>query len=142
MLADEQATLAPVPSSRLARDRHGRLVAVVTTGDTAGVPRGARLLVLGNTLHAHGYGFLGGPAGRPRPGFKCEPAIILRCAECRVQFPISQRNGRRYRDGHAQPVCELCRHRQQRPEPTDEHIAWWRDNYSADELRALAGGLG
>jgi hypothetical protein len=142
MLADAQATLAPVPSSRLARDRRGRLVCVVTTGETAGVQRGARLLVLGNTLHAHGYGFLGHhPTGRPRPGFKCEPAEVFFCSECNVRIVLSSRRARRYRDGLAQPTCDNCRHRQHRPEPTNEHVAWWRDNYSRDELRALASGL-
>lgn len=52
-------------SSRLARDRLGRLV-VVVTAPQPGCDAGARFLALGNTLEAAGTGvwFLGVPTGR------------------------------------------------------------------------------
>lgn len=51
-------------SSRLVRDRRGRLFVELTVTTEAG-RAGVRLLVLGNTFHDGQIGFLGEPTGRP-----------------------------------------------------------------------------
>jgi hypothetical protein len=131
-----------MPSSRLERDAAGNVVGVVVTGDAAGVERGTRLRVLGNAVDDRGFGFVGAP-GRTRPGrptrAKVEPSLLVSCVECSVSFELSSRRARRYAHGEAEPVCPVCRDRDRQAEPPAAAMtAWWKANFSSDELHALS----
>ena len=72
-----------VASTRLARDRHGRLCAIVTTADSPVLELGARFLVLGNDfpVNERGVQWLGARTGEPAPRYVPRPHAAL-AAEC------------------------------------------------------------
>jgi hypothetical protein len=136
-----------VASSKLARDPHGRLIAVITSCDSVAVPPGHVYLVLGTAVEVSvgtpGRFFMLGERTGRRPSRVTpsrrlpEPPVETRCEQCGQRFT---RSARRARSG-APPRCELCRGLPEPPTPTAEMFEYWTSRFSREQLAELAAPL-